>query len=288
MSYTHLRLAQPGDAPSAAGGSGTVGSPAPAAVADEADDPRSIAIVFAPDSDAGGVMRALPTDAFRVRHATALDALERVIGAAAVHLVIAVQVEPGEDQVAAIRSALDGRGIPLLALLRRNEVLDRVAALEMGADACLPHDAHPLELLANARALLRRKRLQSEPPPGPEGWTLDAARSSMFGPQGERVRLRPGETALLAVFLRHPDIPLSRERLGESLRGGASDVSARSIDAHVSRLRARLGAHLPAQDLIETCRGGGYRFNSRFGVVLEPATAGDARRGRGDDAGRTH
>lgn len=139
--------------------------------------------------------------------------------------------------------------------------IDRIVALEMGADHCVPKPCSPAEMLARVRALLGRRRTASAA--SPSGGTATFA-DLWFDPQrrvlrrsdGGQQRLSAAESDLLTLFLRNPRRVLSREEL---LAGTAavlgSDRSLRAIDVLVSRLRAELTAAVP---IIVTMRGQGY------------------------------
>lgn len=138
--------------------------------------------------------------------------------------------------------------------------IDRIVALEMGADHCVAKPCSPAEMLARVRALLGRRRTAA---PSPSGGTATFA-DLRFDPQrrvlqrsdGGQQRLSTAEADLLTLFLRNPRRVLSREEL---LAGTAamlgSDRSLRAIDVLVSRLRAELTAAVP---VIVTMRGQGY------------------------------
>lgn len=138
--------------------------------------------------------------------------------------------------------------------------VDRIIALEMGADHCVPKPCSPAEMLARVRALLGRRRDSDAAVPGGIARFLDLS----FDPQrrilrrsdGGQQRLSTAEADLLVLFLRNPRRVLSREDL---LAGTAAslgtDRGLRAIDVLVSRLRAELTAAEPA---ILTVRGQGY------------------------------
>lgn len=138
--------------------------------------------------------------------------------------------------------------------------IDRIIALEMGADHCVPKPCSPAEMLARVRALLGRRRTATA---GPAGGTASFADLS-FDPQrrvlrrsdGGQQRLSLAEADLLTLFLRNPRRVLRREELLAGTAAGlGTDRSLRAIDVLVSRLRAELTAAVP---VIVTLRGQGY------------------------------
>jgi DNA-binding response OmpR family regulator len=158
-----------------------------------------------------------------------------------------------------IRAASD---IPILMLTARGEATDRVVGLELGADDYLPKPFNPRELLARLRAILRRRR----------GAIGGAASVLRFGrleiDRGARtVRIDGGERPLtsyqfdlLVALAEHAGRVLSRETLMDVVRGEALEAFDRSIDVHVSRIRAAIEDDPRKPRRIITVRGAGYVF----------------------------
>lgn len=153
---------------------------------------------------------------------------------------------------------------PVLVVADAAETLDRVAGLEFGADDVLAKTAHPLELLARVRALLRRAARRAR---GAEAdlstWRFDAELGYVTSPSGRTVRLSPADSALLQALAARPGEVWRREALLAQLHGDGSGAGGRSIDARVARLRRALSACDGAGDLIKTLRGGGYLFQAQ-------------------------
>jgi two-component system phosphate regulon response regulator OmpR len=173
---------------------------------------------------------------------------------------------PGEDGLTACRR-LRGRGEtrPVIMLTARDEPVDRVIGLEMGADDYLGKPFDPRELVARIEAVLRRG---SRPPtaPDPQGgtarfgeWLFDRS-TRQLSKNGCPVTLTSGEFALLNVLVAHANQPMRRERLIELTRGEESDSFDRAIDVQIHRLR-RLLENDPAQPrYLQTVWGVGYVF----------------------------
>jgi len=167
---------------------------------------------------------------------------------------------PDADGLDLCRSLRSRSDIPILMLTARGDPLDRVVGLELGADDYLPKPFEPRELLARLRAILRRRGAP------------DAAQVLRFGrleiDKGAReVRLdgkpRPltgHQFALLLALAERPGRVLSREALMDLTRGAALEDFDRSIDVHVSRLRAALEDDPKHPRRILTLRGAGYVF----------------------------
>jgi DNA-binding response OmpR family regulator len=177
--------------------------------------------------------------------------------------------EDGLDLLRDIRSRSD---IPVIITTgHRRDEIDRVVGLELGADDYVTKPFSLRELLARARAVLRRRAASaqvSEPEKGREpergrcrfgGWQLDRRLRRLTDAEGRPVSLTKGEYALLVAFLDAPQRPLTREHLLQATRVH-EDVFDRSIDVQVLRLRRKLEMDPSAPRIIQTERGIGYVF----------------------------
>jgi two-component system response regulator RstA len=147
-------------------------------------------------------------------------------------------------------------------LTARGEEADRVLGLELGADDYLPKPFSPRELLARAQALVRRARGLAGPAAKPVvvgELELDpgALRASL---RGRELDLTAYEFRLLHALAERAGRVLARERLLELVRGSAEEAFDRSIDVHISRLRAKLGDDPRRPRLLKTVRGAGYQL----------------------------
>jgi two-component system phosphate regulon response regulator OmpR len=164
-----------------------------------------------------------------------------------------------------LRAEGERRGLVLLGA--GADEVDRVLALEMGADDVLGRPFSPRELLARLRAVLRRASMEPAPAAGPVQGLVNigdhqfdlAARSLRRG--GGLRMLAAVEYALLAELVLHPHVPLSRERLAAvSHPQQPQAVSARAIDTAIVRLRRLLEPEPARPRHIQTVRGQGYMF----------------------------
>jgi two-component system, OmpR family, response regulator len=146
--------------------------------------------------------------------------------------------------------------------------IDRVAALELGADDYLTQPFGPRELLARIRAVLRRHetgrivalQVADRGRYRFDGWLLDRGTRKLADPDGNHVALTKREYALLTAFLDAPQRPLSREHLLQATRVH-EDVFDRAIDVQILRLRRKLERGSAGRtSIIETERGVGYIF----------------------------
>jgi two-component system response regulator MprA len=151
-------------------------------------------------------------------------------------------------------SSLD---IPILMLTARDTVLDRVEGLDRGADDYLVKPFALDELLARARALLRRAQpKEAHERPELSDLRVDLnAREAFRG--GEVLKLTPREYELLAFFARHPNQALSREQLCQHVWGYAFEGESNFIDVAIKELRRKMEEGGKPR-LIQTVRGYGY------------------------------
>jgi two-component system, OmpR family, response regulator len=203
------------------------------------------------------------------RTTTASDALtaRKAMKGSAIDLVVLDIMMPGEDGLSLCRSIRETSQTPVILLTARNEEVDRIIGLEMGADDYIAKPFSPRELVARAAAVLRRTQAlpPRQKPPEAErirfgDWTLDTAQRELVGIDGMATALSSGEFSLLRAFLERPRIALTRNQLLDLTKGRDAELFDRSIDNHVSRLRKKLEPDSRNPRYIKTVWGGGYMF----------------------------
>jgi DNA-binding response OmpR family regulator len=180
-------------------------------------------------------------------------------------LIILDLMLPGFDGYRVIRTLREqGIETPILILTARGEEADKVKGLRLGADDYVTKPFGAMELLARVEALLRRSRL-SAPAPAPavldEFGEVEVNRAARtVKRRGEPVALTPKEFDLLIALMDRAGAVVPRGDLLSAVWGYQGDVSTRTVDIHVSELRAKLEPN-PAQPVhIITVRKTGYRF----------------------------
>ncbi len=211
-------------------------------------------------------------------------------------LVVLDLMLPGMDGLEVLRRLRNGWDqVPVIVLSARDEDVDRIVGLELGADDYMVKPFNPRELSARIRAVLRRQaelkalraRILSDEavadsteasgggtvPPGRDEMSSEPAGAAglRFDPgrrqawfQGHLLPLRPKEYELLQFLARHPGQVFSREALLSHVWGRESYISERTVDVHIRRLRGKLAAIAPDVPVILTEWGLGYRLAEEF------------------------
>ena len=167
----------------------------------------------------------------------------------------------GLDLCRELRGSPRTRHLPLLMLSARGEPTDRIVGLEIGADDYLPKPFEPRELLARLRALLRRTGAVND---ADDVWRFGRLEIDT-GLRQVRLEGKPCELTsyqfdLLSVLAQHPGRVLSRDQIMDSLKGHPLEAFDRSIDVHISRIRAAIEDDPKEPRRILTVRGVGYVF----------------------------
>jgi DNA-binding response OmpR family regulator len=176
----------------------------------------------------------------------------------AVRLVVLDIGLPGIDGFEVCRQMRAHSKVPIVMLTARDEEPDRVAGLELGADDYVPKPFSPRELAARIKAILRRVEQRSETPVLTSHDIVLRRDSRDVTVSGSAVDLTSKEFDLLACFLEHPGIVLSREKLLDLVWGMTYPGGTRTVDVHVAQLRRKLGD----PDSIRTVRGAGYKLSA--------------------------
>jgi two-component system alkaline phosphatase synthesis response regulator PhoP len=173
-----------------------------------------------------------------------------------VRLVVLDVGLPGIDGFEVCRRVRAWSKVPIVMLTARDEEPDRVAGFELGADDYVPKPFSPRELAARIKAILRRAEQRPEDEVLSTGDIVLRRDSHEVSVAGEPVELTSKEFDLLACFLEHRGIVLSRERLLDIVWGVSYPGGTRTVDMHVAQLRRKL----QAPEAIRTVRGAGYKL----------------------------
>lgn len=178
---------------------------------------------------------------------------------------------PDEDGLTLARDIRARSDVPIIMLTGRNDVVDRVVGLEVGADDYIAKPFHLREVLARVRGVLRRRQPRRSPDVAHlqteiyvfEGLRLDVGRRQLLSDDESEIPLTTGEFEMLCVLVKHAGRVLQREVLMDLTRGRNLDAFDRTIDAQIARLRRKIERDPSRPALIKSVRGVGYVFSAR-------------------------
>lgn len=197
-------------------------------------------------------------------------------------ILLDLSLPGGQDGLDLAREVRSQSDIPIMMLTGRDDVVDRIIGIEIGADDYIAKPFHLREVHARLKSILRRRQ-----PAAPrveateekllcfEGWTLNLSRRQLLSAGGTEVELTTGEFDMLSALVQHPGRVLTRDFLMDQTRGRQLDAFDRTIDAQIVRLRRKIEVDVKHPQLIKAVRGVGYVF----AAPVEPvAVAGSVRK----------
>jgi DNA-binding response OmpR family regulator len=219
------------------------------------DEPSIVAVV----------RQRLEREGFSVRAVASGEEALAALEADPADLVVLDVMLPGIDGFEVLRRLRSADcPVPVVMLTARDEDVDKIVGLELGADDYLAKPFNPRELSARVRAVLRRqaqgRAAETDDAPTTALRFDDPRREARF--RDQPLDLRPREYDLLRFLARHPGQVFSREALLRRVWGEEQldYIDARTVDVHVRRLRAKLAAVDPESEVIRTEWGVGYRL----------------------------
>ena len=221
------------------------------------DDEKDIVdlIAYNLEQDGFGVIRAYDGEM----------AWERVKGAKPDLVVLDLMIPgiSGLEVCRLIRRNAATQGLPIIMLTAKSDPVDRILGLELGADDYITKPFSVRELIARIRAVLRRFE-KGQAMDSPEVFTFRGLhidfQSCTVAVDGERVELSAREFKLLKFLAGHPGRVYSRDQLLDRVWGDEAFVEPRTVDVHISRLRAAIEPGRENPRYILTVRGMGYKF----------------------------
>jgi DNA-binding response OmpR family regulator len=209
----------------------------------------------------GLIVGSLQNDGYLLSTVGDGEAMDTRLRERPVDLVILDINLPGKDGFTLARELRARSCIGIILITERNDDLDCIIGLEMGADDYITKPFNTRELRARVRSLLRRVSANASQDRSLvlrfNGWSLHTGARNLVSPEGHEKRLPSGEFKLLCAFLQEPNTVLSRERL-QAIIGGASDTASRTIDVLIGRLRQKLQEDPRNPKVIVTIHGEGY------------------------------
>lgn len=224
------------------------------------DDPRICRLL----------QRYLEHEGYRIYTASDGKEMRLRLTEAEVNLILLDIRLPDEDGFTLVKELRTLPNLAIIMVTGKDDPLDKVLGLELGADDYVTKPFNDRELLARVRSVLRRTSQQnpvSEVAPTRTvacfaGWRLDLAAHELSSPEGSRVFLTTREFQLLVALVEHAQQVLSRDSILDLLAGRDWTPIDRSIDVLIAKLRKKLGDDAFHPDLIKTVRGIGYKLGS--------------------------
>ncbi|SDI62451.1 MULTISPECIES: two-component system response regulator ArcA [Ferrimonas] len=207
-------------------------------------------------------------EGYLVSEAVDGDEMHDVLKAHKVNLVIMDINLPGKNGLLLARELRENNNIALMFLTGRDNEVDKILGLEIGADDYITKPFNPRELTIRARNLLNRivsTNKQSDEKPQVEhylfnGWSLEINSRSLVSPSGEPFKLPRSEFRAMLHFVENPGKILSRADLLMKMTGRELKPHDRTVDVTIRRIRKHFESHPETPEIIATIHGEGYRF----------------------------
>lgn len=192
-----------------------------------------------------------------------------IITKQAIHLVIMDINLPGKNGLMLARELRETTEVALMFLTGRDNEIDKILGLEIGADDYITKPFNPRELTIRARNLLHRTMAEDKEKLQPQanveqyrfnGWTLDINSRSLISPEGEENKLPRSEFRALLHFCENPGKIQTREDLLLKMTGRELKPHDRTVDVTIRRIRKHFEDHPNTPEIIITVHGEGYRF----------------------------
>ncbi|MFD7524431.1 response regulator transcription factor [Paenibacillus chitinolyticus] len=201
------------------------------------------------------------------------------------HILILDLMLPDMNGFEVCRKIKDPDSLGIIMLTAKNDILDKLVGLELGADDYMTKPFDIRELIARVHSLLRRMRKKSEETESPDrlayGKLVLSRAKRKVCLDGEALVFTPKEFDLLALLLRHLDRVYTREELLETVWGFDFAGGTRTVDIHLQRLRKKLGPVY--QQILVTIHGVGYKATlERIGEEPEPEHEDEHKDGHKD------
>jgi DNA-binding response OmpR family regulator len=230
-------------------------------------DPATILLVDDEESVQKLLTYPLERDGYRVVQARDGDEALALFDSEPVDLVVLDVMLPRLDGLEVCKRLRAKSSVPIVMLTARDDELDKVIGLELGADDYITKPFSIREFRSRVKALLRRAAAPRHEPADEhaveiDGLRIDPERRAVER-DGEPVQLTYVEFELLRALVSRPGRVFSRQALLEAIRGGSEYREPRTIDVHVRHLREKLERDPRDPRFVLTVRGVGYRFRER-------------------------
>ncbi|WP_458118562.1 two-component system response regulator ArcA [Mannheimia haemolytica] len=209
-------------------------------------------------------------EGYQVFQASNGEEMHSVLSTNEINLVLMDINLPGKNGLILAREIRENMKLPLMFLTGRDNEIDKILGLEIGADDYITKPFNPRELTIRARNLLQRTMIDKENDVVKEqseiesyrfnGWILDINSYSLISPEGEVNKLPRSEFRALLHFCQHPGKIQTREDLLKKMTGRELKPHDRTVDVTIRRIRKHFEDHPNTPEIIVTIHGEGYRF----------------------------
>ena len=192
--------------------------------------------------------------------------MHRILADQPIDLVIMDINLPGKNGLMLARALRENANTALMFLTGRDNEVDKILGLEIGADDYITKPFNPRELAIRARNLLQRTMTESVKADTNveyyrfNGWTLDINKRSLINPEGEEFKLPRSEFRAMLHFCENPGKIQTREDLLKKMTGRELKPQDRTVDVTIRRIRKHFEDHPDSPEIIATIHGDGYRF----------------------------
>ncbi|MFY1028011.1 two-component system response regulator ArcA [Actinobacillus seminis] len=206
-------------------------------------------------------------EGYEVFEASDGNQMHRIISSQEIHLVIMDINLPGKNGLMLARELRENTNTALMFLTGRDNEVDKILGLEIGADDYITKPFNPRELTIRARNLLQRTMSEKAKTTTPHldqycfnGWTLDLNSRTLINPEGEEYKLPRSEFRAMLHFCENPGKIQTREKLLKKMTGRDLKPQDRTVDVTIRRIRKHFENHPDTPEIIATIHGEGYRF----------------------------
>lgn len=193
--------------------------------------------------------------------------MHRILSNKVINLVIMDINLPGKNGLMLARELRETTNTALMFLTGRDNEVDKILGLEIGADDYITKPFNPRELTIRARNLLQRTMQESAKESKERveqyrfnGWTLDLNSRTLINPEGEEYKLPRSEFRAMLHFCENPGKIQTREELLKKMTGRELKPQDRTVDVTIRRIRKHFEDHPDSPEIITTIHGEGYRF----------------------------
>lgn len=206
-------------------------------------------------------------EGYDVLEASDGNQMHRVLATHKIDLVIMDINLPGKNGLMLARELRENTNTALMFLTGRDNEVDKILGLEIGADDYITKPFNPRELTIRARNLLQRTMQEIQKTNTSQvdqyrfnGWTLDLNSRSLINPEGEEYKLPRSEFRAMLHFCENPGKIQTREELLRKMTGRELKPQDRTVDVTIRRIRKHFEDHVDTPEIIMTIHGEGYRF----------------------------